>query len=87
MSNVIATQSSDYNTCIAAHAVDGHVYPLTTANDTVLCQTCSVTGNQSPSWLQLDLKKPYLINKIKVYGRDSSGNVELTKSYTLYRLL
>jgi len=75
MSNVNATQSSVYNSCIAARAVDDTMYSLAVANDAVLCQRCSVTGDHSPSWLQLDLKKQYVIHTIKVYGREL-GNVE-----------
>jgi len=69
--HVTATQSSTYYKCGAMHAVDDRILQGPAVNDAQLCHSCSVTNGKYPSWLQLDLGKKYLVDGVRVYGRDN----------------
>uniref|UniRef100_F6YUZ9 X-epilectin n=1 Tax=Xenopus tropicalis TaxID=8364 RepID=F6YUZ9_XENTR len=59
-----ATQSSTYGPMYnAATAIDGNT------NSNMMAGSCSHTGNDNPAWWQLDLKKPYRVEKVLIVNR------------------
>ena len=71
--NGIATQISDYynpvrgNPDYASYAIDGDF--STNINE----GRCSKTGRSFGAWWQVDLKRPFDINKVAITARDRNG--------------
>jgi len=67
--NISAKLSTTHLNCDASKAFDGNVLYKAAANDTILCQACSVATDNGTPWLQLDLRTRYLINSLRLFGR------------------